>query len=59
MKSDAINYLVQAQDAKVLHHHEGRGLLGGGNLSSHLQTDLDNLQGVGEDNLRATRLQEP
>jgi hypothetical protein len=51
--------LVQTDETKVLHDPEGRpagstlNVLG--NLSLDLQTNLDNLQGVGED-LRRKRL---
>lgn len=55
-KRSTTSYLVQAEEAQVTDYRDGGHLLGRGNLASHLQSNLDNLQRVGEHHLRGTSL---
>lgn len=49
-------HLVEAKEAQVTDHAESADSGPGGDLSCHLQADLHNLQGVGEDHLGASSL---
>lgn len=49
-------YLVEAEEAQVSDHVEGADPGAGGDLSSHLQADLDDLQRVGENHLGSSGL---
>lgn len=49
-------HLVQSEEAQVTHHVEGADPFRRGDLSCHLETDLHDLQWVGEDDLRASSL---
>lgn len=53
-----VSHLVESKEAEVPDDGEGADPRPRGDLSRHLQTDLYNLQRVGEDHLGATSLDE-
>lgn len=53
----ALTYLVEAKEAQVPHNSQGTDPWASSDLSSHLQTDLNNLQRIGENHLGASSLQ--
>lgn len=52
-------YLVEAKEAQLPHHIQGTDPGPCGDLSSHLQTDFNDLQRIGENHLGSSSLQEP
>lgn len=52
-----LTHLVEAKEAQVSDHVEGADPGAGGDLSSHLQADLDDLQRVGENHLGSSGLE--
>lgn len=53
-----VSHLVKSKEAKVPDDGQGADPRPRGDLSCHLQTDLYDLQGVGEDHLGAAGLEE-
>lgn len=53
-----LTYLVEAKEAQVSHYIQGTDPGAGGDLSSHLQTDLNDLQRIGENHLGSSGLWE-
>lgn len=51
-------YLVEAKEAQLPHHIQGTDPGPCGDLSSHLQTDFNDLQRIGENHLGSSSLQE-
>lgn len=51
-----LTHLVQAEEAEVPHNVQGADPGARGDLSSHLQSDLNNLQRIGENHLGSSSL---
>ncbi len=56
--AEVLTYLVEAKEAQVSHNVQGTDPGARGDLSSHLQTDLNDLQRVGENHLGSSGLQD-
>jgi hypothetical protein len=54
---EGFTHFVEAKEAQVPDHGQGTDPAGRGDLSGHLETDLDYLQRVGEDHLGSSSLQ--
>ena len=51
-----MTYLVEAKEAQVSHNIQGTDPGACGDLSGHLQTDLNDLQRIGENHLGTSSL---
>lgn len=56
--AEVLTYLVEAKEAQVSHNSQGTDPGPRGNLSRHLQTDLYDLQRIGENHLGSSCLQD-
>lgn len=54
--AEVLTHLVQAEEAEVSYNVQGADPGARGDLSSHLQSDLNNLQRVGENHLGCSSL---
>lgn len=53
---EVMTYLVEAKEAQVSHNIQGTDPGACGDLSGHLQTDLNDLQRIGENHLGTSSL---
>lgn len=56
--AEVLTYLVEAKEAQVSHNIQGTDPGPCGDLSSHLQTDFNDLQRIGENHLGTSSLQD-
>lgn len=56
LAAEVLTYLVEAKEAQVSHNSQGADPGPCSDLSSHLQTDLNDLQRIGENHLRTSSL---